>query len=111
MVNDARLLSVDEAIEQLKAFDDENLMPDISEIYDGRLFYSNAFDLRETIPVYQIYYTNNCLLYTSADNSTGGLINICFADVMSRFSTNTPPNSIISVSYTHLDVYKRQTSS
>lgn len=59
LVNDARLLSVDEAIEQLKAFDDENLMPDISEIYDGRLFYSNAFDLRETIPVYQIYYTNN----------------------------------------------------
>ena len=59
LVNDARLLSVDESIEQLKAFDDENLMPDISEIYDGRLFYSNAFDLRETIPVYQIYYTNN----------------------------------------------------
>lgn len=59
LINNARLLSVDEAIEQLKEFDDENQMPDISEIYDGQLFYSNAFDLKETIPVYQIYYTNN----------------------------------------------------
>lgn len=59
-LGDAKLLSMDEAIEQLKTFDDGEwqIMPEFKEIYDAELYYCNAFDLKESIPVYRIYTLN-----------------------------------------------------
>ena len=59
LVGNADLLSVDEAIEQLKLFIDDETMPEIKKIHDGKLFYANAFELKQTIPVYQLYYKNS----------------------------------------------------
>ena len=62
LVGKTRLLSAEEAIEQLKSFGNDNerlAMPKNVEIRDGRLFYCNAFNLKETIPVYQLYYTSS----------------------------------------------------
>lgn len=59
-LGDAKLLSMDEAIEQLKTFDDGDwlIMPEYIEIVDAELYYCNAFDLKESIPVYRIYTLN-----------------------------------------------------
>lgn len=62
-LGDAKLLSMDQAIDQLKTFDDGDwlIMPEFREIYDAELYYCNAFDLKESIPVYRIYtlYADN----------------------------------------------------
>lgn len=59
-LGDAKLLPLDQAIDQLKSFDDNDwlIMPEYTEIYDAELYYCNAFDLKESIPVYRIYTLN-----------------------------------------------------